>query len=106
MNYVEHYGLTRALRPGGRYEPVGPQHSWNAAQTASNWLLINLQRHSDHHVAPMRPYPLLRNRAEAPALPHGYPVMTVLAMAPPLWRARMHPRLDAWQRRHHPAAPT
>ncbi|WP_172328608.1 alkane 1-monooxygenase [Mangrovicoccus sp. HB161399] len=103
VNYVEHYGLTRERLPDGRYEPVGPQHSWNAAQKASNWLLINLQRHSDHHVAPMRPYPLLRNRPEAPSLPHGYPVMTVLALVPPLWHARMRPRLRAWQRRHDPA---
>ena len=33
----------------GRYEHVMPHHSWNAAHKVSNWLLINLQRHSDHH---------------------------------------------------------
>ena len=102
VNYVEHYGLMRRQLDTGRYEPVAPHHSWNGDQTASNWLLINLQRHSDHHVAPMRPFPLLRSHDDAPSLPHGYPVMTVLAMVPPLWRARMNPRVRAWRRRHYP----
>jgi alkane 1-monooxygenase len=36
VNYVEHYGLSRRHLGGGRYEPVGPRHSWNAARKASN----------------------------------------------------------------------
>ncbi|MGB3407305.1 MAG: alkane 1-monooxygenase, partial [Jannaschia sp.] len=51
-NYVEHYGLTRRHLGDGKYEPVRPHHSWNSARKASNWLLINLQRHSDHHYKP------------------------------------------------------
>ena len=57
-NYVEHYGLSRRLLANGRYEPVGQHHSWNATHKFTNWLLINLQRHADHHVQPRRPYPL------------------------------------------------
>ncbi len=45
VNYVEHYGLTRKHLGDGKYEPVRPHHSWNAAHKATNWLLINLQRH-------------------------------------------------------------
>ncbi len=48
VNYIEHYGLTRKHLGDGKYEHVKPRHSWNAAHKASNWLLINLQRHSDH----------------------------------------------------------
>ncbi|NNK78781.1 MAG: alkane 1-monooxygenase, partial [Litoreibacter sp.] len=48
VNYIEHYGLTRKHLGNGKYERVKPRHSWNATQKASNWLLINLQRHSDH----------------------------------------------------------
>lgn len=48
-NYIEHYGLTRKHLGGGKYEHVQPRHSWNASHRVSNWLLINLQRHSDHH---------------------------------------------------------
>lgn len=103
-NYVEHYGLTREYRGEGRYEHVLPRHSWNADQMASNWLLINLQRHSDHHYKPDRRFPLLQTYSdeEAPQLPFGYPAMTALAMVPPLWRRRMNPRVRAWRKRYYP----
>ncbi|MBK5934897.1 alkane 1-monooxygenase [Rhodovulum imhoffii] len=103
-NYVEHYGLTRRYLGEGKYEPVRPHHSWNADHKASNWLLINLQRHSDHHYKPARRFPLLQtySEEEAPQLPLGYPAMTSLAMIPPLWRRRMNPRVRAWRRRHYP----
>lgn len=103
-NYVEHYGLTRKYLGNGRYEHVLPRHSWNAAHTASNWLLINLQRHSDHHYKPDRRFPLLQTYGEdeAPQLPYGYPAMTFLAMVPPLWRRRMNPRVRAWRRQFYP----
>lgn len=52
VNYVEHYGLTRRYLGEGRYEHVLPRHSWNAAHKASNWLLINLQRHSPLQARP------------------------------------------------------
>lgn len=104
VNYIEHYGLTRKHLGGGKYEHVLPRHSWNAAQKASNWLLINLERHSDHHYKPDRRFPLLQNYGpdEAPQLPHGYPAMTVLAMIPPLWRRRMNPRVREWRRHFYP----
>ena len=104
VNYVEHYGLTRKHLGDGRYEHVQPRHSWNAAQKVSNWLLINLQRHSDHHYKPDRRFPLLQNHtaAEAPQLPYGYPVMTMAAMVPPLWRRVMNPRVRAWRAMYYP----
>lgn len=105
-NYVEHYGLVRQKLPNGKYEPVRPHHSWNAPHRASNWLLINLQRHSDHHYKPDRRFPLLQTypETEAPMLPMGYPAMTALAMIPPLWRRRMNPRVRAWRRQFYPGA--
>lgn len=104
VDYIEHYGLTRRHLGGGRYEPVRPHHSWNSDHRASNWLLINLARHSDHHVRPDRRFPLLQTYAdaEAPHLPWGYPVMTMLAMVPPLWRRVMNRRVRAWRKRHYP----
>jgi len=104
VNYVEHYGLTRKHLGNGKYEHVKPQHSWNAAHKASNWLLINLQRHSDHHYKPDRRFPLLQNytEAEAPQLPYGYPVMTMAAMVPPLWRRVMNPRVRRWRQMYYP----
>ncbi len=104
VNYVEHYGLTRKHLGQGKYEHVQPRHSWNASQKASNWLLINLQRHSDHHYKPNRRFPLLQHHSQdaAPQLPYGYPVMTVAAMIPPLWRRVMNPRVKAWRRQYYP----
>ena len=58
VNYIEHYGLTRRHLGEGKYEHVLPRHSWNADLKASNWLLINLQRHSDHHYKPDRRFPV------------------------------------------------
>jgi alkane 1-monooxygenase len=103
-NYVEHYGLTRKHLGDGKYEHVQPRHSWNAAHRVSNWLLINLQRHSDHHYKPSRRFPLLQNygQDEAPQLPYGYPMMTVMAMIPPLWRRVMNPRVRDWRRQYYP----
>jgi alkane 1-monooxygenase len=104
VNYVEHYGLTRKHLGGGRYEPARPHHSWNATHKASNRLLINLQRHSDHHAKPGRPFPLLQSGAadEVPELPHGYPVMTMAAMVPPVWRRMMNPRVRKWRAMYYP----
>ena len=104
VNYVEHYGLTRKHLGDGNYEHVLPRHSWNAAQKASTWLLINLQRHSDHHYKPDRRFPLLQNYTEkdAPQLPYGYPVMTIAAMIPPLWKRIMNPRVKAWRDQYYP----
>lgn len=104
VNYVEHYGLTRKHLGNGKYEHVLPRHSWNAAHKASNWLLINLQRHSDHHYKPDRRFPLLQTYSaeEAPQLPYGYPVMTMAALIPRLWRRIMNPRVAAWRTQYYP----
>lgn len=93
INYIEHYGLERRLIRPGVYERVTPLHSWNAAHRLTNALLFNLQRHSDHHVWPARPYFKLRHHPESPQLPTGYAGMALLAMCPPLWRLVMHPRV-------------
>jgi alkane 1-monooxygenase len=95
INYIEHYGLERRQVRPGVYERVTPLHSWNASQRLTNVLLFNLQRHSDHHSWPARPYYDLRHHGEAPQLPTGYAGMALLAMVPPLWRRVMDPRVAA-----------
>lgn len=103
-NYIEHYGLTREHLGDGRYEPVKPRHSWNASHRVSNWFLINLQRHSDHHYKPDRRYPLLQTYAtdEAPQLPIGYPSLVAIAAIPPWWRRMMNPKVRAWRKQFYP----
>jgi len=95
-NYVEHYGLLREKGPGGRYKPVEPRHSWNTNHIVSNLMSFHLQRHSDHHAYPMRPYQSLRDFEDLPRLPSGYPGMFVVAAIPPLWFRVMNPRTLAW----------
>jgi alkane 1-monooxygenase len=92
INYVEHYGLQRREVAPGRYERVTHLHSWNASQRLSNWLLFNLQRHSDHHARAWLRYQVLRHHDDSPQLPAGYATMFVLALVPPLWRRVMDPR--------------
>jgi alkane 1-monooxygenase len=93
VNYLEHYGLVRQQLPNGRYERVGPRHSWNNNNTVTNLFLYHLQRHSDHHANPTRRYQALRHFDESPQLPGGYATMIVLCYFPPLWRRVMDHRV-------------
>ncbi len=107
INYVEHYGLTRRkladARPGAPadagFERVTPMHSWNQNNRLTNHLLLNLQRHADHHAHADRPFPLLRHFPGAPQLPTGYAGMVLVALVPPLWFRVMDPRVDAVRER-------
>lgn len=95
-DYVQHYGLARAVRPDGRPEPVSARHSWNSPHPVSSALMLNAPRHSDHHANPARPYPALRLPEPAPMLPRSLPVMGTIALLPPLWRRIMDRRAAAW----------
>lgn len=95
VTYIEHYGLLRAMGANGRREPVQRVHSWNTDAMVSNMLLLNVQRHSDHHARPLRPYQSLRDETDGPRLPTGYFGMIVLASVPPLWRWIMNARTIA-----------
>jgi alkane 1-monooxygenase len=99
-DYVQHYGLRRREMPGGKPEPVGPQHSWNAPRWYSSAMMLNAPRHSDHHMHPGRAFPALEmDRAAMPTLPQSLPVMAVIALVPPLWFRLMDRRVDKWQRK-------
>ena len=94
VNYLEHYGLQRDLRPDGRPERVRPAHSWNSNHPLGRILLFELTRHSDHHAHPARPYPLLRHFDAAPTLPTGYPGMILLSLIPPAFHRVMDRQLE------------
>ncbi|WP_298569476.1 alkane 1-monooxygenase [uncultured Aliiroseovarius sp.] len=98
-DYVQHYGLTRAMRDDGNYEPVGVKHSWNAPHWFTSHMMLNAPRHSDHHAHPMRPYPALHlpTALEAPMLPHSLPAMATIALIPSLWRKVMSRALTRWR---------
>ena len=45
VNYIEHYGLVRE-----EGKKVNPAHSWQSDMPISRFALIELSRHSDHHI--------------------------------------------------------
>ena len=93
INYIEHYGLKRRI-VGGQREGFGVMHAWNADHFVTNAVLVNLQRHSDHHMHAWKPYATLQP-LPGPQLPTGYAGCLYLACVPPLWFRLMRPRLAA-----------
>lgn len=96
-DYVQHYGLTRAVRPDGKPEPVTIRHSWNTPHWFSSAVLLNAPRHSDHHLNPSRQFPALRLPEDAPCLPWPLPLACMIALVPPLWRRLIRPHLARWR---------
>ncbi len=90
VDYIEHYGITRDPR-----ERVSERHSWDHDSLLTNFFLINLQRHADHHAHGGKPFGSLVNHDCAPKLPASYSAMVLLAMIPPLFMHVVHKRLDA-----------
>jgi alkane 1-monooxygenase len=93
VNYIEHYGLSRQLIAGGKYERTMPQHSWNSNHAIGRLMLFELSRHSDHHYLASRKYQILRHHENAPQMPTGYPGMMLLSFVPPLWFWVMNDRV-------------
>ncbi|MEP3345385.1 MAG: alkane 1-monooxygenase [Litoreibacter sp.] len=98
-NYVQHYGLERSTDEHGNYAPVNVTHSWNAPHWMSSLLMLNMPRHSDHHVHPEKRFTLLDipARGEAPMLPYSLPVMSCIALHAAQWRKVMDPHVEAWR---------
>lgn len=93
INYIEHYGLMRQKNEHGKYERTQPEHSWNNNNIVTNLLLFQLQRHSDHHAYPTRPFQALRHFETAPVLPGGYASMLLPALIPSWWFKIMDQRV-------------
>ena len=95
-DYVQHYGLMRAMGENGKPTPIGPEHSWNSPHWFTSAMMLNATRHSDHHAHPSRHYPALTITDQAPMLPKPLPVMGAIALVPPVWRNIMDPLLDRY----------
>jgi len=103
-NYMQHYGLTRRLLPGGRPEALQYHHSWSQERYLDDFLLVNLPRHADHHLQPQRPFQLLRDTDDAPHYPLNYGLTMVSVFVPPVFRYFAHPALDAFEARRRDGA--
>jgi len=99
INYIEHYGLQRKQDKDGKYSQVTPSHSWNAAQRISNYFLLKLQRHSDHHAHAGRRYQVLRSFPNSPNMPFGYSMMVLTAFFPPIFFYLMDHRVIEYQKK-------
>ncbi|MBV2129189.1 alkane 1-monooxygenase [Arsukibacterium indicum] len=100
VNYIEHYGIERALN-----EPVRPYHSWNSTKRVSSWASFNLTRHSHHHARAQLPFYQLKAYPNAPDLPTGYLGSMLLALLPPLWFRLMTPKLAQWDQQYSKSKP-
>ncbi|MFZ1815962.1 MAG: fatty acid desaturase [Rhizobiaceae bacterium] len=89
-NYISHYGLVR-----GRGEDIAEAHSWNNYNTLSTSLLLNLSRHSDHHLHPSRSYWSLEAANAGPKYARGFLAMTAIALFPPLFFQLVHAEMVA-----------
>lgn len=100
-DYVQHYGLTRRKTGPDAYEPMGPEHSWDAPDLISGLMMLNAPRHADHHLHPARAFDalILSPDGRAPLLPASLPVMATVALIPPLWHRIMDRRVSAQTRR-------
>ncbi len=94
LNFVQHYGLGHDAKTehGGSKTA---DRAWNVQYCRSNWLMVRLGRHSEHHLehgSTRQRCPAMLS-AELPQLPAGYWTMFVIALLPPLWRTVMDPRV-------------
>ena len=87
VNYIRHWGLRR--EDNGRFEEG---HAWNTEARWSRWSLLELTRHSDHHLHASVPFWKLRPYPNAPSLPSGYYACWWPCLVPPLWRRMMRGR--------------
>jgi alkane 1-monooxygenase len=74
VNYIEHWGITRATRA------VTPVDSWDTDNAFTLRTLIGLSRHADHHAQASRPYQALRYFEQSPKMPLGYYGTILLAL--------------------------
>jgi len=94
INYLQHYGLRRAVDNQGKFEPVGPHHAWSQSSLFTNFVLINLLRHSDHHVYPKHAYETLKDNDGSPEYPYDFSIMCILTLIPSLFFRIADKQLD------------
>ena len=88
VNYIRHWGLRR--EDGGRFEAA---HAWNTEARWSRWSLLELTRHSDHHLRASVPFWKLRPHEGTPELRWGYYGSWWPCLVPPIWKRAMRGRL-------------
>lgn len=88
VNYIRHW----ALRRGDGSRKFEEDHAWNTEARWSRWSLLELTRHSDHHLRASVPFWKLRPYPDSPTLPSGYYACWWPCLVPPIWRRLMRGR--------------
>jgi alkane 1-monooxygenase len=88
VNYIRHWGLRRGVE-----ERQTAMHAWNTESRWSRWSLLELTRHSHHHLQASVPFWKLEPHLDAPELPSGYYACWWPCLIPPLWKRWLSPRL-------------
>ena len=88
VNYIRHWGLRRS-----EDSKFGAEHAWNTEARWSRWSLIELTRHSDHHLRASVPFWKLRPYEGTPHLRWGYYASWWPCLVPPIWKRAMWSRL-------------
>ena len=88
VNYIRHWGLRRD--ENGRFKV---EHAWNTEARWSRWSLLELTRHSDHHIQASLPFWKLRPHKDTPTLRWGYYASWWPCVFTPIWRKVMTKRL-------------
>ena len=88
VNYIEHYGL---INPEARKFEVNM--AWQTDRRTSRFTLLELSRHSDHHLKASKPFYTLESHEESPVIPGGYFGVFYIALVPFLWFRFMDHRL-------------
>ncbi len=88
VNYIRHWGLRRSVD-----DRLEARHSWNTEARWSRWSLLELTRHSDHHMRSSVPFWQLRPHEGTPELRWGYYASWWPCLVPPIWKRVMTDRL-------------
>ncbi len=89
VNYIQHYGLLRAIDERGK-----AHHAWESRNMWSRWTLLELPLHPSHHLRASTHYQRLDVHDDAPQLPGGYYLMLWIALIPPLFFKKMQISYD------------
>lgn len=88
VNYIEHYGLVRDPS-----SPVGAEHSWNTQRIISRYLLLDLPRHSHHHLHANLDFYKLEEMPKERVLPGGYASLIMPVFSVYFWFKKMNHRV-------------
>ncbi|WP_139117542.1 fatty acid desaturase [Endozoicomonas atrinae] len=94
IDYLQHYGLSRESYGNNHFEPVADNHSWSQDSKLTNFILLNLMHHADHHKSPGKSFNQLQSRTASPKYPYDFSFMILSVLIPCVFFRIANPVLD------------